>query len=401
MTKNEKFIKSTIEQINAYSKELKEVFDEYKSRLHTIRLKRDPKNKTINLIFKDDLQHIYKCMKKHKYIIQDAMVSYDTQYEILHDLLISSEYEIDNEENNIEFCKNFCKDFGIYYIPELTVTENLNKVWEKLYYEYKYYYDIFFVKAGVLQENCAKIMKAYESTEYTCYIDGYRFDKEKEDFVSIKDDIKNKMKKEEGDKEMKTNDKYDNKYAEDYYSDTFGMILYRNEVFIKKSDDERFVNVFDQFLRENGRSESNIFDENLVNAGIRSAIFDIRNAHASSQKPTANIHNVQLVCDYYGLKEEDIIDYAKTLTLNLYGEFDRKPDLLETLYTLSGLLLLSPNEYVDKYDKELDNLLTKNIKPRELFNAEDVETGDLLKIADAFKIPILSLIEIRKYSKCK
>lgn len=401
MTENEKFIKSTIEQINAYSKELKEVFDEYKSRLHTIRLKRDPKNKTINLIFKDDLQHIYKCMKKHKYVIQDAMVSYNTQYELLHDLLIYNEYEIDNEDNIIEFCKKIYKEWDIEYIPELIVTENLNKVWEKLYDEYKYYYDIFFEKAGVLQENCTKIMKAYKSTDYMCYIDGYRFDKEKEDLVSIEDDIKNKMKREEGDKEMKTNDKYDNKYAEDYYSDTFGMILYRNEVFIKKSDDERFVNVFDQFLRENGRSENNTFYENLVNAGIRSAIYDIRNAHAGSQKPTANINNVQLVCNYYGLKEEDIIDYAKTLTLNIYGEFDRKPDLLETLVSLSGLLFLSPNEYVDKYDKELDDLLTKNIKPRELFNAEDVDTGDLLKIADAFKIPILSLIEIRRYSKRK
>lgn len=397
MIKNDKFIKSTIEQINAYSKELKEVFDEYKSRLHTIRLKRDPKNKTINLIFKDDLQHIYKCMKKHEYIIQDAMVSYNTQYELLHDLLIYREYEINNEDDNIKFYKKICKEWGIEYIPKLTVTENFDKVWEKLHDEYKYYYDIFFEKAGILQENCAKIMKAYESTEYTCYIDGYRFDKEKEDLVSIEEDMKNKIKREEGDKEMKNNDKY----AKDYYSDTFGMILYRNEVFIKKSDDERFVNVFDQFLRENGRSENNTFDENLVNAGIRSAIYDIRNAYADSQKPTANINNVQLVCNYYGLKEEDIIDYAKTLTLNIYGEFDRKPDLLETLVSLSGLLLLSPNEYVDKYDKELDDLLTKNIKPRELFNAEDVEIGDLLKIADAFKLPILSLIEIRRYSKRK
>lgn len=119
---------------------------------------------------------------------------------------------------------------------------------------------------------------------------------------------------------------------------------------------------------------------------------------AGTKKPTANIYSVKLVCEYYGLDIDDIVDYARTATLNLYGEFNREPDLMDTLRTLSYLLSESDNEYViapNGHKPTVGPLLDETIKSGDT----DIDNSTLCTIAVAFGLHPLSLIEMKNYNK--
>lgn len=165
------FIDFTIKKVNFYYELFKEVDDEFNSRMHTIKLKRDPKNKTINLIVYDDINHTRDMFHKFNTIDDNEfMRDYWTYDKLLAKL--GDPNEINNNDDILAFCKAYITNYN----SELTITDNLKVLWEKLWdksssYSYKY-----MEKVGDLQENAYKIIRSYEFSGYTVYVDGSEYD---------------------------------------------------------------------------------------------------------------------------------------------------------------------------------------------------------------------------------
>lgn len=164
------FIDFTIKKVNFYYELFKEVDDEFNSRMHTIKLKRDPKNRTINIIVHDDMGHAKDMLCKHNAIgDNEFMRNYWTYDKLLAKL--GDPNEINNNDDILAFCKAYITDYN----SELTITDNLKVLWEKLWdksssYSYKY-----MAKVGDLQENSYKIIRSYEFSGYTVYVDGREY----------------------------------------------------------------------------------------------------------------------------------------------------------------------------------------------------------------------------------
>ena len=196
------FVDIAISRVNFWSEKFKKVYDDYNSRMHTIKLKRDPKNKTINIIVRDDINHGYDTLSKHDAIGNDGFMCEYCIYERSLDKLGDS-----NEINSNDGIISYCKEHIIDYNPELTVTDNLKALWKKLLNEIEFYSDTYMIKTGTLQNNTHKIIMSYEFSGYTVYVDGGEYNyygirrriamNMKEKLEHLEETIKNKLLKEE------------------------------------------------------------------------------------------------------------------------------------------------------------------------------------------------------------
>lgn len=169
--------------------------------------------------------------------------------------------------------------------------------------------------------------------------------------------------------------------------------LHDREVYIKPATDGTSINIFDQFIKEKGSTAFEMPDD-LPQDGIAGAIFDVRTSRKF--RSTADERSVALVCRFYGLKPEEIIDYARSYTLQLFNNYDMKPNLLETLSLLKHSI--KDTEEIKVNNK---NKVMTLIHQAELAIDSDLEVNEsvLEQLAEELGLHRLTFIEIYNYSK--
>lgn len=169
--------------------------------------------------------------------------------------------------------------------------------------------------------------------------------------------------------------------------------LHDREVYIKPATDGTSINIFDQFIKEKGSTAFEMPDD-LPQDGIAGAIFDVRTSRKF--RSTADERSVALVCRFYGLKPEEIIDYARSYTLHLFNNYDMKPNLLETLSLLKHNIKDTEEIKVNNKNKVMALIHQAELA---IDSNLDVNKSVLEQLAEELGLHRLTFIEIYNYSK--
>lgn len=165
---DKEFITFTIQLVNKYAETVDDLLKEVNSKIYSLRLKRDPKNKTIHITYDWAIEELRAFSRKVQ--VQDIGygASYHRKYWNLMIEGLDNIDEINTDENLIVYRDNPSH----MYSSEKSVIDNLIAYWDWLNDKIYNADQAIFNKIGNIQHNLGVIIDSYENTEYEVYVDG-------------------------------------------------------------------------------------------------------------------------------------------------------------------------------------------------------------------------------------
>lgn len=163
---DKEFIIFTIQLVNKYAETVDDLLKKVNSKVYSLRLKRDPKNKTIHITYDWAIEELRAFSRKIQDIGYGA--SYHRKYWNLMIEGLDNIDEINTDENLFVY-----RDHESHiYNDERSVVENLITNWDWLNDKIWKVDQVIMNKIGNIQHNLGLIIDSYENTDYEVYVDG-------------------------------------------------------------------------------------------------------------------------------------------------------------------------------------------------------------------------------------